>query len=299
MRTILLKTTLMYDQDDWHIGRFSKLINYLTGLRDGAGQPLYRVIARDRIEDSNGIDLDLLNLTAAHVDQLWLFALDTEGVLKPQEIAAIEAFRACGGGLMLTRDHQDMGVSLLGLGVIGQAHHFHSANPEPDSERCVRDDSCTASIDWPNYHSGANGDYQTVTPVEPLHALLHAPHRPDNVIHYLPAHPHEGAISVPAAAADYGRVVATGKSQVSGQIFNLAIAFDPTLYSDANRRGRVVCQSTFHHFADYNWDPTLGCPSFVTEASGDGLLGNPEALADVHAYCANLADWLGGRWDKP
>lgn len=295
MRTILLKTTLQYAEDDWHMGRFSKLIALLTGLRDDADQPLYRVIARDRIEDTRGIDLDLLNLTAADVDQLWLFALDTEGVLKDKEIAAIEAFRARGGGLLLTRDHQDMGVSLLGLDVVGQAHHFHSANPEPDTERCVRDDCHTTSIDWPNYHSGANGDYQTITPVEPLHPLLHAPHRPHGVIRHLPAHPHEGAISIPAAAAEYAQVVATGVSQVSGNTFNLAIAFDPALKPNANGLGRVVCQSTFHHFADYNWDTAAGCPSFVTEPCGEGIVRNPEALADVHAYCANLAEWLGGK----
>lgn len=297
MRTILLKTTLQYAEDDWHMGRFSKLINHLTSLRDEADQPLYRVIARDRVEDAKGIDLDLLNLTAAHVDQLWLFALDTEGVLKDKEITAIETFRVHGGGLLLTRDHQDMGVSLLGLGVVGQAHHFHSANPELDTERCVRDDCHTTSIDWPNYHSGANGDYQTITPVEPIHPLLHAPHRPDGVIYHLPAHPHEGAISVPTAAAEYARVVATGKSQVSGHTFNLAIAFDPTGQPEPHRRGRVVCQSTFHHFADYNWDPAAGCPSFVTEPQGDGMVRDPEALADVHAYCANLAEWLGERWE--
>jgi hypothetical protein len=47
------------------------------------------------------------------------------------------------------------------------------------------DDQDTLTIDWPNYHSGANGDYQTIAAVD--HELLR---RPDgSLIEYFPAHP--------------------------------------------------------------------------------------------------------------
>lgn len=51
-------------------------------------------------------------------------------------------------------------------------------------------------------------------------------------------------------------------------------------------------ERTFHHFADYNWDPQSGCPSFVSEAPGDGLKQVPDALNDTHRYVINIAKWL-------
>jgi hypothetical protein len=59
--------------------------------------------------------------------------------------------------------------------------------------------------------------------------------------------------------------------------------------------GRAVSDSSFHHLADYNWDPRLGCPSFVDEPPGDGVLRTPHALDDTHAYVSNIADWLARR----
>jgi hypothetical protein len=49
---------------------------------------------------------------------------------------------------------------------------------------------------------------------------------------------------------------------------------------------------TFHHFADYNWDTRLGCPSFVDEPPGDAMIRTPQALADTQLYMRNLALWL-------
>jgi hypothetical protein len=188
---------------------------------------------------------------------------------------------------MVTRDHQDLGSSVVPLGDLGAAHHFQSHNPEADRTRHSRDDVATVAISWPNYHSGRNGDFQTIDVVEPVHELLVDAER-SRVIRRLPAHPHEGAVSVPPVAAGRARVIATGVSKVSGRPFNLAVAFERT---EAGA-GRAVAQSTFHHFCDYNWDPGAGCPSFVGEPPGDGIRREPDALADVHAYTANLARWL-------
>jgi hypothetical protein len=104
----------------------------------------------------------------------------------------------------------------------------------------------------------------------------------------LPAHPHEGAISVPPDESNHARVIAVGKSTVSGRAFNIAIAFD------RSGEGRAVVDSSFHHFLDYNLDPREGCPSFVTEPSGQGMLENPRAVDDVKAYIKNIALWLMG-----
>jgi hypothetical protein len=85
-------------------------------------------------------------------------------------------------------------------------------------------------------------------------------------------------------------VIATSRSLATGNQFNIAVAFERS-----NAIGPAIAESTFHHFVDYNWDTTRGCPDFVTETAGDGLARNPRAMASVHRYVNNVALWLAGQ----
>lgn len=284
---ILLQTTIVPTDDDWSIARFGLLRDLLAAATDDAGQPLYTVQARDRTAIGEP-DPMLSRLDESDFDQLWLFAVDVGDGLTEADCGAISRFRAAGGGMMVTRDHMDLGSSVCTLGGVGAAHHFHTRNPEPDTGRHIRDDEETQAISWPNYRSGANGDYQVVRPLEPLHPVLADPGSPTGTIRYLPAHPHEGAVIAPKDAN--ARVIMTGRSQTTGRDFNLAVAFE----RDADG-GRAIAQSTFHHFTDYNWDLSRGCPSFVSEVPGEGMAREPQALRDTHRYVLNIADWLGRR----
>jgi hypothetical protein len=105
-------------------------------------------------------------------------------------------------------------------------------------------------------------------------------------IETLPAHPHEGAVSVPRGESKRARVIATGKSKLTGTPFDIAIAFE------ANDKGRALVDSSFHHFLDYNLDPTKGCPSFVSEPPGRGIVESAQAAEDARAYARNIALWL-------
>lgn len=289
---ILLQTTIPPVEDDWSIGRFSLLRRYLASLADEAGAPLFQVSARDRESDTEGNDPVLSNLEHSEFDELWLFAVDVGDGLTHKDREGILAFHQRGGGILTTRDHQDLGCSLGELGNVGAAHFFHSYNPDPDVSRHCIDDLYTTSISWPNYHSGRNGDYQSIAPVEPIHELLNNPASPSGLIEYFPAHPHEGAVGIPKDAKN-ARVIALGKSLVTGRPFNLAVAFEAALDADGNYQGRAIAESSFHHFVDYNWDPTLGAPSFVDEPIGDTILNQPRALDDIKAYARNVALWLG------
>jgi len=284
MTKILLKTTIPATEDDWHIGRFSMLKANL----EEAG---YQVTAKNREEDTQGNDVDLAALATGTWDQLWLFAVDVTGALTKTDVANINQFRAGGGGTLLTRDHQDMGSCLTKLGTIGIAHNFHSINLEVDESRRCRDDPDTIEISWPNYHSGANGDAQQITVVEPLHPVVMRPGTRGEAIQFLPSHPHEGAVSVPRGAEHFARVIAIGKSKVTGVSFNLAVAFE-AYEEDGIQLGRALAASTFHHFCDYNLDTNSGAPSFVSEPASDGLKRDPQARADALAYHANIAQWL-------
>jgi hypothetical protein len=280
-RRVLLKTTIGPVSDDWHIGRFSRLAAHLASLEG------FEITARDRAADATGDDPDFAAAANGAYDQVWLFAVDVTGALTAGDVERLDAFRRAGGALLLTRDHQDLGSCITRLGPLGATQHFQSANPEEDAARRTIDDTDTPTITWPNYHSGANGDAQTIRVAQPLHPLMR---RPDGApLAFLPAHPHEGAVGVPAALRSTAQVVAEGHSLKTGAAFNICVAVEePGL-------GRAVSDSSFHHFADYNWDPRLGAPTFVDEPPGDAMITNPQKAADARQYAANIALWLAGK----
>ncbi len=273
MPRILLQTTILPDPDNWHIGRFSRLRDHLASL-DGV-----EVVARDRSAPPGETDPVLGAIDRSDFDQLWLFAVDEGDGLNAEECAAIGRFRKAGRGLMVTRDHMDLGRSICTLGGVGKAHYFHTQNLDPDESRNCRDDADTASIDWPNYHSGANGDFQAVEIVGARHPIFAGVDR-------LPAHPHEGAVGAPSDEPS-ARVAARGVSRVSARPFNIAVVFEA-----GPDGGRALAQSTFHHYCDYNLDPRDGCPSFVEEPPGDSMIRDPTALPEALRYFTNGARWL-------
>jgi len=286
-KKLLLQTTIPTTADDWAIARFGLLAEFLDEQRSSDGSKLFSVTARDR-DGGDGPDSVLSRLDETDFDELWLFAVDTGNGLSSGDCAAIGRFRKRGGGLLVARDHMDLGCSVLRLGNVGLAHHFHSQNPEADPSRRRIDDPFTTQILWPNYHSGANGDYQKIVPVGALHPILRDPASPQEALRFLPAHPHEGAVSAPPGDSS-ARVIAIGQSKTTGNAFNIAVAFEP-----GEGSGPAVAQSTFHHFADYNWVLGAGAPSFVDEPPGGTMAETPEALQSTKSYMRNLALWLGG-----
>jgi hypothetical protein len=285
---ILIQTTIPGAPDGWSIDSLSLLTRHLASLQEDRTR--FEVTARNREARPGADDPALASLDRSPFDELWLFALEVGEGLTAGDCAGIGRFRRRGGGILVTRDHQDMGASLCTLGGVGAAHHFHSRNLDPDAERHAPDDRGTPSISWPNYHSGQNGDFQRIMPVEPPHELLHRSSSSD-LIEFFPSHPHEGSVGVPPGE-DNARIVARGTSQTTGRPFNLAVAFDRSRDADGTLLGRAVAESSFHHFADYNWDTSRGAPSFVTEPEGKGMKTEPRALADIKRYVRNLAFWL-------
>jgi len=281
---ILLQTSIPFAADDWHVGRFALLAEELRGMRADDGRPLVELTTRNREPDADGHDRVLATIADSDFDQVWLIAVDTGGDtgISDDECRALSAFRARGGALFSTRDHQDLGASICNLGGIGAAHFFHTMQNDPDASRNTRDDPYTTNIDFPNYHSGANGDVQHVTAATPEHPVMHG-------VATLPSHPHEGGVGAPADDA-HARVVVQGVSQATKRPFNIAVAFE----SDGTS-GRGWAESTFHHFCDYNWDTSRGCPSFVSETPSNAIAENPSLLDDTRRYVHQLVRWLGYR----
>src|ERR1700760_1345603 len=151
---ILLQTTIPFTEDDWHIGRFSALNAHLRQITAAPGFSLCDVTARDRTPLGSP-DPVLSTLDTSDFDELWLFAVDTGDGLTPADCEGIERFQRRGGGVLVARDHMDLGCSVCALAGIGAANYFHSRNMDPDPQRRVVDDIETPEILWPNYHSGA------------------------------------------------------------------------------------------------------------------------------------------------
>ncbi|MFZ1016269.1 MAG: hypothetical protein WAN39_00195 [Candidatus Cybelea sp.] len=284
MAKILLQTTIPFAEDDWNVSRFSLLREALVA--DG-----HEVVARNEVLDENGDDHVVTQLPDSDFDQLWLMAVDTGDGLTQAESDAVLEFRKRGGGVVTARDHQDLGLCLRHLGSLGQFNHFHTYNLEPG--RSENDDQDNPNISYPNYHSGANGNYQKISAQGPVHPLLKSTKARGGVIEYFPAHPHEGAVGVPEGIP-FARVIATGTSTVSGRDFNLAVAIDGEPF-DGGVMGRAVAISTFHHFADLNWDTERGAPSFVTDQPGDEIKRDPARFEIFKDYVRNMARWLGVR----
>lgn len=277
MSKILLQTTIMEHPDDWDVTRFSMLADELRA----AG---HDVTARNRAHAT--ADPILSRLDTSDYDQLWLMAVDVGDGLSPRECAAIGRFRGNGGGVLTARDHQQLGSCLLGLGSLGAVNQFH--DPSVDST-ALCDDQDNPGISWPNYHSGANGDYQPVLAEEPVHDLLRTTSTVSGRVEWFPAHPHEGAVS---ADLPFATVLAQGRSTASGRHFNLAALLDGEIAPDGRPMGRALAESTFHHFADYNWDLDHGAPSFVTDVPGTEIKADPARLAVYKDYVRNIATWL-------
>jgi hypothetical protein len=288
---ILLQTTIRPTEDDWNIDRFALLRQHLSSLENEDGSRLCEVTARNREQNAAGDDPILSQLDNSDFDELWLFAVDAGDGLSVKDCEGITRFRQRGGGILATRDHQDLGSSICTIGGIGAAHFFHSQNLDPDESRRAPDDQDTPSISWPNYHSGRNGDYQRVTAVAPIHELLRSDSSPSGLIEFFPAHPHEGGVGVPQGESS-ASVIATSISQTTNRPFNLVVAFEGAQDKHGNKLGRGIAESSFHHFVDYNWDVDRGCPSFLLESPGDGIKREPKRLEDIKTYVRNLALWI-------
>jgi hypothetical protein len=279
MARILLQTTIADTPDDWNVGRFSLLADELRS----AG---HEVTARNR--DEGHEDSVLSALDSQRYDQLWLMAVDMGDGLGSGDASGILRFREGGGGILTARDHYDLGSCLRCLGSIGRLNHFHNHNPDPDGQR---DDQDNPEISWPNFHSGANGDYQAVFVGNSVHELLRTSKTRSGRIEWFPAHPHEGAVSAPAVWS-FARNVASGRSAVTGRRFNLAVCLDGERGPDGHVMGRAVAESTFHHFADMNWDIDRGAPSFVTDRPGNEIKEDPLRLKVFMDYVHNVVRWL-------
>ena len=244
----------------------------------------HEVIARNRA--NRGVDDPVLSrLDELGFDQLWLMAVDVGDGLTDAEADAIVRFRENGEGCSPRAITRTLGRCLLRLGSVGMVNQFHDETWTPP--RCATTRTPRPSH-GPTTIPAPTATTSRCSPRAGASAAAH--HRTaSGRIEWFPAHPHEGGVS---ARAPFATVIAQGRSTATGRHFNLAVVLDGELTPDGRPMGRALAESTFHHFADYNWDLDRGAPSFVTEPPGTQIKADPSRLAVYKDYVRNVATWL-------
>lgn len=124
------QTTTPARPNDWSTDSLTLLREYLASLTEDGTR--LGVVARNREVAPGTPDPQLSRLDESDFDELWLFALDSGDGITAEECEGITRFRERGGGILTTRDHQDIGSSLCTLGGVGLAHFF---GEEPRARR--------------------------------------------------------------------------------------------------------------------------------------------------------------------
>lgn len=269
------------------------------------------------VADIQGFTFDS-SVTRANYDQIWLFGISVGPGLPGAELARVTAFMDDGGGVFATGDHEALGSAMsANIPRVKSMRLWHfppapsgsnqhridtvSMGPTPDFQFDDQSDAVAQTI-YPRYYAAASGT--TSYP----HALLRGPHGDITV---LPDHAHEGECVTPAAldpaefpplagGTPFGpEVIALGVSRagfltdihkppVVPRGFGVIGAYD-------GRRvglGRVVVQSTWHHYVNINLVGT-GAPGRIGLQSSPGT---PTAdLQSIFAYQRNIVRWLDPR----
>jgi hypothetical protein len=267
-------------------------------------------------------------VTLANYDQLWLFGFESgpfgsPSALPPVEASVIAAFMQAGGGVFATGDHetlgQAMGASLPRIRSMREWANVNGGNQnrldtviDPGGNGTFQFDDQSNKIAqriYPYFF----GSGATWSP----HALLrHASGQVD----FLPDHPHESECYAPPPVAgsfagvvewpadSSGTMVAavkvamsvsagryltdSGKPPVQPRCFLAISAYD----GDTANVGRIVCESTWHHYTNINLNGTDSVQNDLNSGERAGLYTSPGVptpeYLKIRAYWANAVNWL-------
>ena len=256
-------------------------------------------------------------VTTANYDQVWLFGFQAGAPSSDaNEIRVLAQFMESGGGVFATGDHSTIGRPLCGA--LPRIRKMREWAVVPMSGPTRIDTINNPGIDG-IARNVDQGDHFPQT-MYPLLDASSAPHpllrSPAGAINVLPDHPHESECYAPRGTNLTGNFSVAGlapftefptvgglehgpqlvaismsaslnadKLPVTPRCFGAISAYDGHL---ANK-GRVVCDSTWHHFVNMNLNGA-GFP-------GDGLReGTPlaanAAYKQIQHYFANIADYL-------
>jgi len=240
------------------------------------------------IQNARFDDLDL-----STYDQVWLFGFSSsEQQLSGDERIALEAFMDNGGGVLTTGDHANLGRGLSGgIKRLGRMRKYPApTNSPPAWNTTIRDGNGDGSFSGVEQ---SDNEPQRIYPTYRRILFNRFPHpllcSERGVLNYLPDHQHEGEVCVPTSfpVSEWPRVggfqprpeiVASGlivdpSADQTGTTFPLIGAYD----GHRAQVGRVVADSTWHHWIDINLD---------------GFNIQSREYLEIISYFQNVAAWL-------
>ena len=257
-------------------------------------------------------------VTIANYDQIWLFGFASGAAsTNAAEIKTIATFMQAGGGVFATGDHSDIGRPLCGA--LPRIRKMREWSAVPMSGPTRIDTVNHPGVDGIARNADQSDKFpQTTYPLLDAsgapHPLLRSSAGPINV---LPDHPHESECYAPRGTALNGDFSVTGMADfpefpsVSGAPNGpelVAISMSASLNADklpvtprcfgaisaynghlANI-GRVVCDSTWHHFVNMNLNSSNPYGD-VGMYEGTPLAATA-AYKQIQRYYANIADYL-------
>lgn len=262
-------------------------------------------------------DLDILK----KFDEIWFFGLNGGARLDPAEVTLMDQFMAAPkhGGVLTTGDHDILGQGLCGqITRVGQMRLYPAPPSSPPTWNTTlvqrpfnpsepadpptpsqpynfndQSDDIPQSIRWKRYQVSVS-----VLHARP-HPVLCGPNGPIDV---LPDHEHEGEALAPPVAGD-ARWPTKGGIQEQPEVIAWGRIKDPNatkygqeigVISAYNGHmvdiGRIVADSTWHHWFDINLIGLSGSPApytgFASTSQGQA------ALKKIDAYYLNCGVWL-------
>ncbi len=257
--------------------------------------------------------------TIHHYEEIWIFGLGgatTATAMNGSDLDELETFMDDGGGVFCTGDHDDLGAFLSGnVKRVKSMRLWFEADGVPDGS----DADTRIDTNVPNAAAGADFDLQsdnvpqhiypkwyTDNGVTFAHELFDR-HDVDGTVTHLPDHPHEGRVVEPAtidpdefpdgigpeivAWGVSGGPGTSSKDPVTPSLFGVVGAYDGH-QADV---GRVVVESTWHHYVNINLNGT-GAGPLAGGVAVNGLYDaadNPTPeYEQIQQYFQNIAGWL-------
>jgi hypothetical protein len=256
-------------------------------------------------------DLDIMN----KYDEIWFFGANSTPSLSAAEVALLDQFMAApkSGGVLVTGDHAELGKSIAGqISRAGQMRLY----PAPPASFPVwnttleegPDANSTFDFDDQSDEKPQTIRYRRYSLSSPLifnrryrpHPVLCGPDGPINV---LPDHQHEGEAIAPIPAAGDPKWPTKLGHQERPEVIAWGSIKDPaatkhgqeigviSAYNGHNVDvGRIVADSTWHHWFDINLTGIAAPPS--PYAGFDDTVAGLAALKKIDAYYLNCAVWL-------
>jgi hypothetical protein len=272
-------------------------------------------------------------VTRANYDQVWLFGFSA-APLAPAEQTVIANFMKAGGGVFATGDHETLGQGMganiprvrgmrnwAGIPMSSPSRLDTVLDAGIDNIKQFNDQAnAVPQRTFPVFFSNGGSDF--VASSWAVHPVLR---HPSGAVDCMPDHPHESECLAPAPVAgnfagveewpaplgggaripaqvvsvsiSAGRFVVSGAPTPSGtkppvkpRSFGGISAYD----GDAAKVGRVVCDSTWHHFVNINLNGSgAGLDSQGNPFTGlyVGGVATPE-YKKIQAYYLNTVRWL-------